>query len=77
MSEEQAPAPAAPRLPPLPRPLDALAAVANLRAAHPGCEHAQAAADALYAYALRHNQALVDRAAAMAKHEAAARGVER
>ena len=75
MSEEQAPAPAAPRLPPLPRPLDALAAVANLRAAHPGCEHAQAAADALYAYALRHNQTLADRATAMAQREAAAREI--
>lgn len=78
MSEDQANAPVPPRdLPALPRPLDALAAVANLRAAHPSSEHAKAAADALYAYAIRHNQTLADRAAAMAKHEAAARGVER
>ena len=77
MSEDQAPAPAPAPLPPLPRPLDALAAVANLRAAHAGSEHAEEAARVLYAYAIRHNQQLADRAAAMAQREAAAREIAR
>lgn len=60
-------APAPPPLPPsytpeLPRPLDALAAVARLRARFPSDPDAVACADHLYRYAMVHNDHLTKKA---------------
>lgn len=62
MTEAQLPPPVAPQVPPLPLPIDALAAVANLKASWSHAPDILAAADMLRAYALAHNAHLAKKA---------------